>query len=105
MCGTEARRGSIFIDGIDIKYLGKEDLYKLTINPQDPTFFSGSFRSNIDHFYRFTDDDIFTALRLVQLLHSKDLDSVVSDLTLNEVNANVFKDIETSVTEGSKYFS
>jgi ABC-type multidrug transport system fused ATPase/permease subunit len=103
---VEATRGSIVIDGIDIKDLGTEDLRSnLTIIPQDPTLFSGSLRSNMDPFDQFTDDDIFTALRRVQLLPSEDLNSIASDSTLDKVNANVFKDLEISVTEGGKNFS
>jgi ABC-type multidrug transport system fused ATPase/permease subunit len=102
----EASKGSIMIDGIDIKDLGTEDLRsRLTIIPQDPTLFSGSLRSNMDPFDQFTDDDLFTALRRVQLLPNEDLNSIVSDLTLDEVNANSFKDLETPVTEGGKNFS
>lgn len=103
---VEASRGSIVIDGIDIKDLGTEDLRSnLTIIPQDPTLFSGSLRSNMDPFDQFTDDDIFTALRRVRLLPSEDLNSIASDSTLDEVNANVFKDLQTAVTEGGKNFS
>lgn len=91
----EASKGSIVIDGLDIKDLGTEDLRSsLTIIPQDPTLFSGSLRSNMDPFNQFTDDDIFTALRRVQLLSNED-----------EVNTNVFKDLQTAVTEGGKNFS
>ncbi|KAG1241807.1 hypothetical protein G6F68_016489 [Rhizopus microsporus] len=61
---VEATKGSIVIDGIDIKDLGTEDLRSnLTIIPQDPTLFSGSLRSNMDPFDQFEDEDIYTALR------------------------------------------
>lgn len=108
---VEASRGSIVIDGIDIKDLGTEDLRSnLTIIPQDPTLFSGSLRSNMDPFDQFQDEDIFTALRRVHLLpateeESSTSDTSTSDSTLDEVNANVFKDLETTVTEGGKNFS
>jgi ABC-type multidrug transport system fused ATPase/permease subunit len=108
---VEASRGSIVIDGIDIKDLGTEDLRSnLTIIPQDPTLFSGSLRSNMDPFDQFQDEDIFTALRRVHLLPTIDGEASTthtstSDSTLDEVNANVFKDLETSVTEGGKNFS
>lgn len=105
---VEASRGSIVIDNIDIKDLGTEDLRsKLTIIPQDPTLFSGSLRSNMDPFDQFRDEDIFTALRRVHLLPSEDVTDTIasSESTVDVVNSNVFKDLETAVTEGGKNFS
>ncbi|CAO3621789.1 unnamed protein product [Mucor fragilis] len=107
---VEASQGSIVIDNIGIKDLGTEDLRSnLTIIPQDPTLFSGSLRSNMDPFDQFTDEDIFTALRRVHLLPTEEGDTsaetIVSDSTLDKVNANVFKDLTTNVTEGGKNFS
>ncbi|KAL7329109.1 hypothetical protein PS15p_207267 [Mucor circinelloides] len=107
---VEASQGSIVIDNIDIKDLGTEDLRSnLTIIPQDPTLFSGSLRSNMDPFDQFTDEDIVAALRRVHLLPTEEGDNtaetIVSDSTLDEVNANVFKDLTTNVTEGGKNFS
>lgn len=68
----------------------------------DPTLFSGTLRTNMDPFNQFTDDDIFTALRRVHLLPSADsLDAE----ELEDVNVNVFRDLETSVSEGGKNFS
>ncbi|KAI8979516.1 hypothetical protein BDF20DRAFT_906115 [Mycotypha africana] len=117
---VEASRGSITIDGINIKDLGTEDLRSnLTIIPQDPTLFSGSLRSNLDPFDQFSDEEIFVALRRVHLLPTKmatvasetadasepSVDTLVSDSTLDEVNVNVFQDLSTAVTEGGKNFS
>lgn len=108
---VEASRGSIVIDNLDIKDLGTEDLRsKLTIIPQDPTLFSGSLRSNMDPFDQFKDEDIFTALRRVHLLPSRDVSTTAtiassSDSTVDVVNSNVFKDLDTTVTEGGKNFS
>ncbi|KAI8879095.1 P-loop containing nucleoside triphosphate hydrolase protein [Backusella circina FSU 941] len=108
----EASTGSIVIDNVDIKDLGTEDLRSnLTIIPQDPTLFSGSLRSNMDPFDQFKDEDIFTALRRVHLLPSSDDNEPTSSSTSsstvdgNGVNANVFKDLDTVVTEGGKNFS
>ncbi|KAI9018109.1 P-loop containing nucleoside triphosphate hydrolase protein [Phycomyces nitens] len=99
---VEASKGSIVIDNVDIKYIGTEDLRgNLTIIPQDPTLFSGSIRSNMDPFDQFTDDMIFTALRRVHLLPSDSDD----DSEVVGVNANVFKDLDTPVSEGGKNFS
>lgn len=96
------------IDGIDIKDLGTEDLRSnLTIIPQDPTLFSGTLRTNMDPFGQFNDSDIFTALRRVHLLPSQETsdDTIVSETILDEVNSNVFEDLDTAVTEGGKNFS
>ncbi|KAI9282335.1 P-loop containing nucleoside triphosphate hydrolase protein [Sporodiniella umbellata] len=96
---VEASKGSIVIDGIDIKDLGTEDLRSnLTIIPQDPTLFSGTLRSNMDPFDQFEDSEIFTALRRVHLLQAEGEEEVSN-------NVNVFKDLTTTVNEGGKNFS
>jgi ABC-type multidrug transport system fused ATPase/permease subunit len=67
--GLEAEEGKILIDGVDIGLIGLRDLREsITIVPQDPTLFTGTIRSNLDPFNLFTDEDIFTALRRVQLI-------------------------------------
>lgn len=111
---VEASAGSIFIDGIDIKDLGTEDLRSnLTIIPQDPTLFSGTLRSNMDPFDQFDDEAIYAAFRRVHLLPDEQdqqpsaANSVhdSSSSSTHEVNANVFKDLTTMVSEGGKNFS
>ncbi len=60
----------------------------------------------MDPFDQFEDEDIYTALRRVHLLpYETEENTVGSDSTLEEGNANVFKDLNTSVTEGGKNFS
>lgn len=67
----EAETGQIFIDGIDIGTIGLKDLReRIMMVPQDPTLFSGTIRNNLDPFELFTDEDIFGALRRVQLISS-----------------------------------
>lgn len=107
----EASKGSIEIDGIDIRSLGLEYLRSnLTIIPQDPVLFSGTLRSNLDPFNTFMDKDIFLALRRVHLIQNENDESSVSvvgsdsDAT-TEINTNVFLDLNTPVTEGGKNFS
>ena len=67
--GLEAEEGQILIDNVDIGLIGLQDLREsITIVPQDPTLFTGTIRSNLDPFHLFTDEDIFAALRRVQLI-------------------------------------
>jgi ABC-type multidrug transport system fused ATPase/permease subunit len=69
--GLEADAGKILIDKTDIGLIGLQDLREaITIVPQDPTLFTGTLRSNLDPFELFTDEEIFTALRRVQLISS-----------------------------------
>ncbi|EME43173.1 hypothetical protein DOTSEDRAFT_72527 [Dothistroma septosporum NZE10] len=65
----EAEEGKILIDGVDIGLIGLQDLREnIVMVPQDPTLFTGTIRSNLDPFGIFTDEEIFTALRGVQLV-------------------------------------
>ncbi|EXJ92718.1 ATPase [Capronia epimyces CBS 606.96] len=67
--GLEAEEGKILIDNVDIGLVGLQDLREaITIVPQDPTLFTGTLRSNLDPFELFTDEEVFTALRRVQLI-------------------------------------
>ncbi|TPX10955.1 uncharacterized protein E0L32_008161 [Thyridium curvatum] len=65
----EAEEGKILIDDIDIGLIGLRDLREaITIVPQEPTLFTGTIRSNLDPFEIYTDEQIFAALRRVQLI-------------------------------------
>lgn len=65
----EAEEGKILIDEIDIGLIGLRDLREgITIVPQDPTLFMGTIRSNLDPFNMYTNEQIFAALRRVQLI-------------------------------------
>ncbi|KAI0066796.1 multidrug resistance-associated ABC transporter [Artomyces pyxidatus] len=99
---VEATEGTIRVDGIDISKVGLTDLRsKLTIIPQDPTILSGTLRSTLDVFNEYEDSEIYEALRRVHLIPSED--------TVEEddegVNVNVFRDLDSSVSEGGENFS
>ncbi|KAH7553229.1 hypothetical protein BM1_08202 [Bipolaris maydis] len=67
----EAEQGKILIDDIDIGLIGLHDLREnVVMVPQDPTLFTGTIRSNLDPFSIFTDEEIYTALREVNLISS-----------------------------------
>uniref|UniRef100_T1K6F1 ABC-type glutathione-S-conjugate transporter n=2 Tax=Tetranychus urticae TaxID=32264 RepID=T1K6F1_TETUR len=64
----EPSGGRIEIDDQDISQLGLHNLRsRLTVIPQDPVLFSGSFRRNFDPFEKHTDSDIWKALELSHL--------------------------------------
>lgn len=69
----------------------------------DPTLFSGTLRSNLDPFDQFSDDDIFVSLRRVHLVPTDD--ETVDETETGGVNVNVFKDLNTSISEGGKNLS
>lgn len=55
--------GSITIDGVDISQIGLHELRaRVSIIPQDPTFFRGTVRSNLDPFNEHTDAELWNAL-------------------------------------------
>ncbi|KAI6040937.1 P-loop containing nucleoside triphosphate hydrolase protein [Pisolithus marmoratus] len=115
---VEATEGRIVIDGVDISKIGLTDLRgKLTIIPresspvdktssrehssEDPTILSGTLRSTLDVFDEYTDAEIFEALRRVHLIPSEDSPEETPDT----INANVFRNLDSAVSEGGENFS
>ncbi|KAF4548114.1 ATP-dependent bile acid permease-like protein [Elsinoe fawcettii] len=65
----EAEEGKVLIDDVDIGLIGLQDLREnIVMVPQDPTLFTGTIRNNLDPFGLYTDEEIFDALRRVQLI-------------------------------------
>ncbi|KAJ3016131.1 hypothetical protein HKX48_004186 [Thoreauomyces humboldtii] len=82
---VEPQVGRILIDGIDISTLSLQTLRTgLTIIPQEPVLFGGSFRYNLDMKSMHTDAEIWTALALTGMkAHISNLpdklESIVAD--------------------------
>lgn len=125
--GLEAEEGKIVIDGIDIGLIGLQDLREsITIVPQDPTLFTGTIRSNLDPFGLFTDEEIFSTLRKVQLIGGgaesrrgstftevpgRSDEGTAGNLALTKTftnsreNANIFKSLTSPVAESGSNLS
>ena len=83
----EAEEGKILVDDVDIGLIGLQDLREnIVMVPQDPTLFTGTIRSNLDPFGLFTDEDIYTALRSVQLIGTSVLTSAAPSRPQTPVN-------------------
>ncbi|KRX01143.1 P-loop containing nucleoside triphosphate hydrolase [Pseudocohnilembus persalinus] len=60
--------GKILIDGQDISQVGLHILReKCTIIPQDPVLFTGTIRFNVDPHAKFSDEEVISSLKQVQI--------------------------------------
>ena len=65
---SEATRGVVRIDGVDVAKIGLEDLRRaIAILPQEPLLFSGSLRSNLDPFTQYDDARLWDAMHRAYL--------------------------------------
>lgn len=103
----EADSGYIKMDGIDIADIDLKRLRRsITIIPQDPTLFAGSIRSNLDPYNEYSDDQIFTALKRVNLIDHEEMDNSTADVESNSSkNINKFLNLENEITHGGSNFS
>ena len=60
--------GTITIDGVDVNTMSLSKLRsKISIVPQDPFLFTGSFRENLDPFNEHDDEELWQAIETVKL--------------------------------------
>jgi len=65
---VEPKAGSITIDGVNTATIGLNTLRKvISVIPQNPTFFQGSLRWNLDPYGMFDDEELLIALEAVEL--------------------------------------
>ena len=85
---VELESGSILIDRVDIAHVGLNTLRSvMAVIPQDPVLFSGTVRSNLDPFGKYTDVQIWEGLQ--RTLLSNSISSLDDKVTENGSNFSV----------------
>ncbi len=80
----------ITIDGVDVLRVGLRDLRsRIGIIPQNPVLFSGTIRSNIDPFGKFSNNEIWRALEQCRLKDSVESMPGQLDATVSEYGQNL----------------
>ncbi|PKX88988.1 P-loop containing nucleoside triphosphate hydrolase protein [Aspergillus novofumigatus IBT 16806] len=97
--------GSITIDGVDISQIGLHELRaRVSIIPQDPTFFRGTVRSNLDPFNEHTDTELWNALRQSHLVDANNATNAKSQESENDGSSMSKITLDGPVDEeGSNY--
>lgn len=97
--------GYIKIDNIDITSINLNKLRRsINIIPQDPTLFTGTIKSNLDPYGEYSDEDMFTALRRVNLV-PEDVSSNIETESISSQNVNKFLNLNNEISEGGSNLS
>ncbi|KAE8542368.1 hypothetical protein D1P53_001144 [Cryptococcus gattii VGV] len=110
---VDMTKGKIEIDGQDISTIPLGVVRsKLGIIAQDPILLSGSLRLNLDIEGKYSDEQLYTALRQVQLLKQSDScpDLLSNDLTSSSTETssqqeNIFSNLDFEVKGGGENLS